>query len=71
MNKKEKALRNISYGIALQIFLGVGFLILAFSGLEIPEFMVSPRGIGGLLIFLAINSLCYVARYKKVLKEEG
>ena len=71
MNKKDKLLRDISHGIGLQVFVGIGFIALSLSGQELPEFMVAPRTLGGVLIMLAVNSLSYVERYKKVLKEQG
>lgn len=71
MTKHDRALRNVSYGMGLQVFIGVGFILFSLVGQEVPEFMVGPRVTGGLLVMLAVNSLVYVARYKKVLKEEG
>jgi hypothetical protein len=71
MNKQDRALRNVSYGIGLQVFIGIGFIVPSLLGQELPEFMVDPRTVGGMLIMFAVNSLSYVARYKKVLREEG
>lgn len=62
----ERSLKYISYGIYLQIFLGLGWFALAWLPVEkLPKFVVHPATIGGMLVFLAINSLVYMNRYKK------
>jgi hypothetical protein len=71
MREKNRALRELSHGIGLQVFMGIGFMFASWSGQRLPEFMADPGVFGGVLIALAINSLCYVSRYKKALSEEG
>jgi hypothetical protein len=71
MNKKEKALRNVSYAIWLQVFIGTGIIILASIKTEMPDFMRDPIMAGGMLIALAVNSHACVSIYRRTLKENG
>jgi len=62
----ERSLKYISYGIYLQIFLGLGWIALSILPVEeLPEFMTHPIAVGSVLIILALNSLVYINRYKK------
>ncbi|WP_146535169.1 hypothetical protein [Rubripirellula reticaptiva] len=64
-----RSLRYIAHGVYLQIFLGVGFLLLAATGVDLTRLLAGPHVVGGLLIMLGINSLIYIHRYKKSLRQ--
>ena len=69
MKKSDKHLKYISHGIYLQIFLGIGYIILHEIGVTPPDF--NNDGIlGGMLVFLGLNSLIYINKYKKALTKE-
>ena len=71
MNKSNQAIKYISHGIYLQIFLGIILLILREMLEEYPEFLTQPTTLGGMLILLGINSGIYIQRYKKTLKDDN
>ncbi len=69
MGRNDKALRNVSHAIWLQIFAGAGFIVLSTAEARHPEFMLKPLAVGGMLIFLGMNSMLYLDKYRKGLKE--
>lgn len=64
MNEKEKALRNVTYSLYLQIFIGIGWIAPTFFGMKLPNFMSNSTAIAGALILLALNSLLYLGKCK-------
>lgn len=71
MTDQEKRLRNISHGIYLQIFLGVGAWVSGALFGKLPDVFSSPAANGGLLILLGLNSLVYINKYKKSLSSDN
>ena len=67
----EKTLRQISHGVYLQFFIGVGFLIVSSLSDEHSEIFTNPDLLGWMLILLGINSLIYINRYKKALNNDN
>lgn len=63
-----KALKYISHGVYLQMFLGAGFLAISAMGVDLGPLLNGPKACGMLLIGLGLNSLMYIGRYKKSLR---
>ena len=70
MNQENKHLKYIAHGIYLQIFLGLGFLSINFVESEPPSFITDSKTSGYLLIFLGLNSLIYINKFKKSLSKQ-
>jgi len=64
---QQKHLKYISHGIYLQMFLGLGYIIISQVEGNPPAFLVNPVSIGAMLIIFGYNSLIYINKYKKSL----
>ncbi len=62
---ENRAFTKIAHGIYLQIFLGVGCLLVSRLSKSVSAVLEDPDVAGVLLIGLGLNSLIYIRRYKR------
>lgn len=65
---KSHALKYLSHGIYLQLFVGIGCLAIAAVGVDTGPLFDGPKASGALLIGLGLNSLAYVHKYKRSIR---
>ena len=68
MSQDTRALRHVYYAIYLQVFLGISILGAAILETEIPIPLAEPKVTGCMLIFLALNAVLYLNKYKKAVQ---